>query len=90
MSEHAFMFPPRGKEELVVSGSGGSLLLELSMGRMCAYLPTKQVWANTAPAWARSFWSALHAQLQAWCIANNAGLCFETDCHGRRPQDLNA
>jgi hypothetical protein len=47
-----FQFKPRWKEELVVSGPGGSFVLELPMGVLSAYLPTEETWRSKAPAWA--------------------------------------
>lgn len=37
------------------------------MGVLSVYLPTEAAWQNAAPEWAGSYWSAIHAQLEAWC-----------------------
>ena len=67
-----FTFTPRWKEELVCSCEHGSFVLELPMGRLSAYLPTQAKWLAHSPDWARELWPVLHAELQAWCRANNA------------------
>jgi hypothetical protein len=54
MTEQLFRFQPRWKEELVVSGEGGSFVLELPMGVLSAHLPTEEEWERRAPDWARS------------------------------------
>ena len=69
-----FDFQPRWKEELVVSGPGGSFVLELPMGVYSTYLPTKEAWATKGPEWARSLWSPLKTELGNWCKANGAEL----------------
>ncbi|MBN8815643.1 MAG: hypothetical protein J0J06_09370 [Sphingomonas sp.] len=72
MTEPLFCFMPRWKEELVVTGSGGTFVLELPMGILSAYLPTEDEWQRRAPAWARSLWPALKTELEEWCRANDA------------------
>ncbi|WP_111657774.1 hypothetical protein [Isoalcanivorax indicus] len=67
-----FKFQPRWKEELVVSGPGGSFVLELPMGILSAYLPTESAWERRAPAWARDVWPQLKQELEEWCAANKA------------------
>jgi hypothetical protein len=69
-----FSFQPRWKEELVVTGPGGSFILELPMGSLSAYLPTEQVWHDKAPSWARDLWPVLKAELEQWCRDNDAAL----------------
>jgi hypothetical protein len=46
---------PRWEEELVVTGTGGSFILELPMGILSAYLPAEHVWKKKAPEWAKTF-----------------------------------
>lgn len=70
MSE--FKFQPRWKEELVVTGSGGSFILELPMGILSAYLPTEKVWVQKAPSWAKDLYPELKNELEAWCKENKA------------------
>jgi hypothetical protein len=72
MAEQLFHFQPRWKEELVVSGSGGSFVLELPMGILSAYLPTEAEWERRAPAWAQSLWPELKRELEDWCCKNKA------------------
>jgi hypothetical protein len=70
MSE--FAFKAQWKEELVVTGEGGSFKLELPMGVPAAYLPTEDAWKKRGPAWAKDLWPSLKEELQAWCRANGA------------------
>jgi len=74
MTQQLFDFQPRWKEELVVSGAGGSFVLELPMGVLSAYLPTESEWSHRGPEWARSLWSVLRQELEEWCDKNNAQL----------------
>jgi hypothetical protein len=76
MSE--FKFQPRWKEELVVTGSGGSLILELPMGILSAYLPTEEIWSQKAPSWAKGLYHELKSELEAWCMENKAQLIVNT------------
>jgi len=69
-----FSFQARWKEELVVTGPGGSFILELPMGVLSAYLPTEEAWAGRAPAWAAELWPALKRDLEQWCRDNGARL----------------
>jgi hypothetical protein len=77
MAKHLFCFQPRWKEELVVTASGGSFVLELSMGMLSVYLPTEAEWQRRAPGWAISLWPNLKAELEAWCRENNSALCID-------------
>lgn len=72
MTEKLFRFLPRWKEELVVTGDGGSFILELPMGVLSAYLPTQEAWQQRSPEWAKSLWPELKAELEDWCRQNNA------------------
>lgn len=72
-----FRFTSRWKEELVVAGAGGSFILELPMGRLSAYLPTREAWKDLAPEWAADLWLVLKAELEAWCAANGADLVID-------------
>ena len=72
-----FSFLPRWKEELVVTGPGGTFILELPMGVLTAYLPTEEAFRNKAPEWARELWPQLREELEDWCRFNNAGLVIE-------------
>lgn len=63
-----FQFQPKWREELVCSCRLGSFSLEMTMGSAQeVYLPTAEVWAQKAPAWARPLWAQLHDQLVSWC-----------------------
>lgn len=70
--QRTFQFQPRWKEELVVTGPGGSLGLELPMGVLSAYLPTEVAWRRKAPDWAVDLWPTLKTELEQWCSDNNA------------------
>ncbi|WP_281214356.1 hypothetical protein [Shewanella insulae] len=67
-----FKFQTRWKEELVVTGPGGSFILELPMGILSAYLPTQSAWEQKGPSWARDLWPQLKQELEAWCVENKA------------------
>jgi hypothetical protein len=67
-----FQFKPRWKEELVVTGPGGTFVLELSMGILTACLPPQELWPEKSPAWARDLWPTLKTELEAWCRAYGA------------------
>lgn len=71
-SRTTFQFQPRWKEELVVTGPGGSFVLELPMGVYSAYLPTQKAWETKAPDWARDLWPLLKSELEDWCVRNKA------------------
>ncbi|MES2444068.1 MAG: hypothetical protein V4574_14660 [Pseudomonadota bacterium] len=77
MPERLFHFQPRWKEELVVTASGGSFVLELPMGVLSAYLPTEAEWRRRAPGWAISLWPRLKVELEAWCSQNNAAFYID-------------
>ena len=77
MRRQIFRFQPRWKEELVVSGPGGSFVLELPMGALSAYLPTEATWPGKAPAWAVDLWPVLRSDLEEWCRANKANLIID-------------
>lgn len=72
-----FKFQPRWKEELVCAGPEGTLVLELPMGVLSAYLPTEGVWQAKAPPWARDLWPILKEELETWCVANKAKLIID-------------
>ncbi len=69
-----FSFAPRWREELVVTGSAGSFVLQLDMGVYTAHLPDEQLWNRIAPEWAKSHWTALRNELSDWCEANKTDL----------------
>ncbi|MCW8108483.1 hypothetical protein OPS25_08245 [Alteromonas ponticola] len=67
-----FKFQPRWKEELVVTGPGGSFILEFPMGILTAYLPTHSAWEKKGPCWAQDLWPQLRLELEKWCVENKA------------------
>jgi hypothetical protein len=62
-----FEFKAQWKEELVCSCAFGSFVLDMPMGVVSVYLPTKEHWKEVAPTWALELWDALYQQLQEWC-----------------------
>lgn len=62
-----FEFKARWKEELICTCALGSFVLDMPMGVVSVYLPTKEHWEEVAPAWALEWWDALNQQLQEWC-----------------------
>ena len=72
-----FQFSPRWKEELVVTGPGGSFVLELPMGKLSAYLPTEEAWRKRSPVWAKDCWSTLRDELGHWCKQNKADFIID-------------
>jgi hypothetical protein len=87
VTEQRFSFQPRWKEELVVTGSGGSFVLELPIGVLAAYLPTEAEWSRRAPEWARTLWPELKQELEVWCAKNNAQFHIDpsADVHPIQP-----
>jgi hypothetical protein len=81
MAEQVFRFQTRRKEELVVSGVGGSFVLELPIGVLSAYLPTEAEWERRAPEWARSLWPTLRRELEDWCIEHDAQFHIDPSAH---------
>lgn len=74
MALPVFRFTARWREELVVTGPGGSFILELPMGVLTACLPSEAAWPTVAPAWAKDLWPVLRTELESWCLSNNANL----------------
>jgi hypothetical protein len=74
MSEQLFRFQPRWKEELLVSGSGGSFVLDMPMGVSSVNCPSETTWRECAPDWAQSLWPDLHRELEDWCAENGTDL----------------
>ncbi|WP_146051357.1 hypothetical protein [Agrobacterium rosae] len=74
MSDKLFHFKSRWKEELAVSGSGGSFVLEMPIGVLSVYLLTEEEWVRRGPDWARSLWPILKQELEEWCHECNAEL----------------
>ena len=75
--EPTFRFAARWKEELVVTGPGGSFILELPMGELTACLPTQETWSRQAPEWAVDLWPTLKVELEAWCVAKRAAFVID-------------
>jgi hypothetical protein len=69
-----FRFMPRWKEEMVVTGPGGTFVLAFWMGIPTVSLPPEPEWRAMAPVWARPLWTRLYEELAGWCGQNNATL----------------
>ncbi len=69
-----FSLRAQWKEELVVTGPGGSFTLAFWMGIPTVDFPTEERWAEVAPKWAQPHWHELKAELEDWCRFNNARL----------------
>ena len=70
-------FNARWKEELVCSCDQGRFVLELSMGVFSLAFPTEAEWLKRAPEWARPHWTAIRAQVEAWCRKEGIPLYIE-------------
>lgn len=70
-------FEPKWKEELVCTMDGKKFIVELTMGVLTVYFPTKSKWATSAPEWARPQWERVRADLSAWCQQQNIPLIIE-------------
>lgn len=70
-------FAPKWKEELICRLDDRQFVLELTMGTLNAFLPTKAKWEATAPDWARHQWERVHADLEAWCKQQKIPLVVE-------------
>ena len=77
MSRLTFHFAPRWKEELVVTGPGGSFILSFWMGIPTVNIPPEAEWRKRAPHWVQPLWTTLYEELAVWCQANNATLEVE-------------
>ena len=60
-------FQPKWREELVCTMDGKKFSIELTMGVLRAYVPTRPRWEATAPDWARRQWEQVKEDLSAWC-----------------------
>lgn len=63
-------FAPRWKEEIVASSSEGKLVFEFTMGRDHVYFPAKEMWEQSAPAWAKEKWELYFTECSRWCTNN--------------------
>lgn len=80
-----FEFKPMWKEELVCTCALGSFVLDMPMGVISVYLPTKEHWKEVAPALALELWDALSQQLKEWCEKQKIPLHLDaTDYTGVR------
>ena len=54
-----FQFQPKWMEEIVVTASDGSFILDLNVGVLRAYLPTDENWPEIAPPRAKDLYPVL-------------------------------
>lgn len=86
MSDEIYRFQARWKEEMLCTCSLGSLILDMPMGVVSVYLPTRSKWEATAPAWAREQWRSVHEQLSQWCSRNTTPLHIEENAQVWEPR----
>jgi hypothetical protein len=67
MGKIQFIFQPRWKEQLVCQCELGQIILDMPMGIVSVYVPTKDAWLEVAPIWAVPLWDSFFEQLTAWC-----------------------
>ena len=70
-------FQPKWKEELVCNIDGRRLTVEITMGVLTVYFPTKATWEATAPNWAKEQWERVEEDLSAWCLQEKIPLVIE-------------
>jgi Tfp pilus assembly protein PilF len=71
-----FTFRARVLEELVCTGPGGFIQLQMP-GFAKVYLPPVQVWKEKAPEWAQGLWPELRADLERWCADRRVDLVID-------------
>jgi hypothetical protein len=72
-------FEPRWKELLVCTMDGKNVVVELTMGVLTVYFPTKSRWESSAPEWAKNQWERVRRDLSAWCEKEKVPLVIEDD-----------
>jgi len=70
-------FEPKWKEELICTMDGRRFVIEITMGVLTVYFPTKSRWEATAPDWAKPQWERAREDLSAWCLQQNIPLQIE-------------
>jgi len=68
---HNIGFSIRWREELVVSSPEGSLVIEITMGKLHVYFPDEDLWKAQAPDWAKLKWEIYLEAAKDWCSQNN-------------------
>lgn len=58
---------PRWREELVARSEQGTLVFELTMGKMHVYFPDAVLWASSVPKWAIPLRPDFESACQDWC-----------------------
>jgi hypothetical protein len=79
-----FSFQPRWKEELVCQCELGQIVLDMPMGTVSVYVPTRDAWKTVAPVWAAPFWESFYEQLGAWCDTQKIPLHLDAIGYGDR------
>jgi hypothetical protein len=72
-------FEAKWKEQLVCSMDGKRFVLELTMGVLGAYFPTKAKWEESVPAWAKPHWERVRSDLADWCEDEGIPLHIQDD-----------
>jgi hypothetical protein len=72
-------FEPKWKEELICTLDGRKFVLELTMGILTVYFPTKSKWDACAPEWAKSHWERVKGDLSAWCEQQKLPIKIQDD-----------
>lgn len=65
------------KELLIGTIDGRQFTIELTMGVLSVYFPTKAKWDVSAPAWAKMSWEQVRADLAVWCGKQEIPLVIE-------------
>lgn len=58
---------PRWREELVARSEQGTLVFELTMGKMHLCFPSPELWASSVPPWALPLWPEFEQACRDWC-----------------------
>jgi hypothetical protein len=72
-------FQPKWKEELICTMDGRTFTVEITMGILTVYFPTKAKWEATAPNWAKQQWERVQEDLSAWCLKQEIPLAIVDD-----------
>lgn len=61
-------FEPKWKEELICTMDAKRFTIELTMGVLTVYFPTRSKWETIAPDWAKPHWERVKNDLATWCL----------------------
>jgi hypothetical protein len=65
------------KEQLVCTMDNKRFVIELTMGALKVFFPTRSKWEASAPDWAKGHWERVRADLSAWCERKKIPLVIE-------------